>query len=136
MVVGENEGELGESLIEGSSGMEVGVEMIGEEKESVRFVGGCCLCPRMVIGEKEGELGENVGELGENVIGDGVGVEVGVDVDDGVTGVAMCVVGGVTHRIGVGGRTLAVVEVGFDVVDWVSGDIVEGVGGADEDDVR
>ena len=135
MVVGEKEVELGERLIGGSSGLKV-LGVVGEEKVSVWIVGDCCLCPRMMIGEKEGELGENVGELGENVIGDGVGVEVGVDVNEGVTGVAMYVVGVVTHRIGVGGRTLTVVEVGLDVVDGVSGDIAEGVGGADDDDVR
>ena len=73
MVIGENEGELDERLIGGSGGMEVEVLVDGEGKVSVRFVGGRCLCPRMVTGEKEGELGENVGELGGNVVGDGDG---------------------------------------------------------------
>ena len=91
---GENGGELGERLTGGRRWKGVGVRVVVGGKMSVRFMGGCCVCPSMVIGENEGELGENVGELGEKVIGDGVGRLVGVEMVEGVSGEIVDGVGG------------------------------------------
>ena len=132
MVVGEKEGELGERLIGGSSGLKV-LGVVGEEKVRVRFIGGGCLCPKMVTGEKVGDLGENVGELGENVIGDGEGVVVVVEVVGVLPVVRRGVEGAMSQRIG--DCLVFDFGVGLDIVDGVSGVIVEGVGGADDDEV-